>query len=320
MDNIKNLLKWMPESKFDRIFRYSVVAYPIALLLGYVGFNLFYVTSSPVESISGIFTNLPYLLVHQIPILAVFILALILTLRQPEKIFGPVLFFVSYYFATAINLYWQGWFGIGFEFKFLPNVDELPFIGILQSDPFIGFGWNGFIGGIMYLLSAIGYQLSLTSLFILGIVAILRWREILASSSYSDLTKSSQISNLSDNEMSNPDSGWYPDPNGNPSERFWDGKVWTDETRPMMKTNQKRENQMSNYNDGSVSDKSWLAALLLCLFLGGFGIHRFFVGKIGTGILQLVTFGGLGIWWLIDFIMIITKSFTDSNGRKVSAN
>ena len=77
---------------------------------------------------------------------------------------------------------------------------------------------------------------------------------------------------------------------------------------------------MSNYSDGSVSDKSWLATLLLCLFLGGFGVHRFFVGKVGTGILQLVTFGGLGIWWLIDFILIVTKSFTDSNGRKVSAN
>ena len=77
---------------------------------------------------------------------------------------------------------------------------------------------------------------------------------------------------------------------------------------------------MSNYNDPSVSDKSWLATLLLCLFLGGLGVHRFFVGKIGTGILQLVTFGGLGIWWLIDLIMIITKSFNDSNGRKVAAN
>ena len=54
------------------------------------------------------------------------------------------------------------------------------------------------------------------------------------------------------------------------------------------------------------SDKNWLATLLLCLFLGGIGVHRFYVGKVGTGILQLITLGGCGIWTLIDLIMIIT--------------
>lgn len=63
------------------------------------------------------------------------------------------------------------------------------------------------------------------------------------------------------------------------------------------------------------SDKSKVAAILLCLFLGGFGIHRFYVGKIGTGILMLVTLGGLGIWSLIDLIMIIVGKFTDKDGR-----
>ena len=53
------------------------------------------------------------------------------------------------------------------------------------------------------------------------------------------------------------------------------------------------------------SDKNWLATLLLCLFLGGIGVHRFYVGKVGTGILQLITLGGCGIWTLIDLIMII---------------
>ena len=56
------------------------------------------------------------------------------------------------------------------------------------------------------------------------------------------------------------------------------------------------------------SDKNWLATLLLCLFLGGIGVHRFYVGKVGTGILQLITLGGCGIWTLIDLIMIITGS------------
>lgn len=66
------------------------------------------------------------------------------------------------------------------------------------------------------------------------------------------------------------------------------------------------------------SDKNWLATLLLCLFLGGLGVHRFYVGKIGTGILQLITLGGCGIWAIIDLVMIITGSFTDKDGNKIT--
>ena len=66
------------------------------------------------------------------------------------------------------------------------------------------------------------------------------------------------------------------------------------------------------------SDKNWLATLLLCLFLGGIGVHRFYVGKVGTGILQLITLGGCGICTLIDLIMIITGSFTDKDGNKIT--
>jgi TM2 domain-containing membrane protein YozV len=62
------------------------------------------------------------------------------------------------------------------------------------------------------------------------------------------------------------------------------------------------------------SDKSFMATLLFCLFLGTFGVHRFYVGKIGTGILMLLTFGGLGIWMLIDFIMIVCARFRDKQG------
>ena len=67
-------------------------------------------------------------------------------------------------------------------------------------------------------------------------------------------------------------------------------------------------------NPEPVSPKSWLTTLLLSLLLGGLGVHRFYVGKIGTGILMLLTCGGLGIWALIDLIMVIVGSFKDSDG------
>ena len=68
------------------------------------------------------------------------------------------------------------------------------------------------------------------------------------------------------------------------------------------------------------SEKSNTVALLLCFFLGFLGVHRFYVGKIGTGVLMLVTLGGLGIWNLIDFIIIVVQKFTDSEGNTLSFN
>lgn len=65
--------------------------------------------------------------------------------------------------------------------------------------------------------------------------------------------------------------------------------------------------------DGT-SQKSWAVAILLCFFLGALGIHRFYVGKIGTGILWLLTLGLFGIGALVDFIMLIMKKFTDKDG------
>jgi hypothetical protein len=70
--------------------------------------------------------------------------------------------------------------------------------------------------------------------------------------------------------------------------------------------------------DDGISDKDFLATLILCLFLGVFGAHRFFVGKSGSGILQVLTLGGLGIWTLIDFVVILTGNFKDSEGKKIA--
>ena len=86
-------------------------------------------------------------------------------------------------------------------------------------------------------------------------------------------------------------------------------------------------------SEQNVSKHSRLAALLLCWFLGGLGAHRFYVGKTGSavGMLALLVIGvissffligflllvPLGIWALIDLVMIITGSFTDAEGKKV---
>jgi TM2 domain-containing membrane protein YozV len=66
------------------------------------------------------------------------------------------------------------------------------------------------------------------------------------------------------------------------------------------------------------STKSRLTTLLLCFFVGTLGIHRFYVGKTGTGILWLFTLGFCGIGTLVDLIMIIVGSFTDSEGNVVT--
>ena len=65
------------------------------------------------------------------------------------------------------------------------------------------------------------------------------------------------------------------------------------------------------------SDKSRAVALALCIPLGVFGAHRFYVGKLGTGLLQLCTLGGLGLWYLYDLITIASGEFRDVDGLRV---
>ena len=67
------------------------------------------------------------------------------------------------------------------------------------------------------------------------------------------------------------------------------------------------------------SQKKRLVAFLLCFFLGPLGIHRFYVGKVGTAILQIVTIAGFfGIWILIDLILILMGKFTDKQGAPLT--
>jgi hypothetical protein len=69
---------------------------------------------------------------------------------------------------------------------------------------------------------------------------------------------------------------------------------------------------------GGKSDKQKIPAALLCWFLGGLGIHRFYLGYSAIGVIQLLTLGGCGIWALVDLIMILTGSLKDSDGRELS--
>lgn len=66
-----------------------------------------------------------------------------------------------------------------------------------------------------------------------------------------------------------------------------------------------------------VSDRSRGVALALSSVLGVFGCHRFYVGKVGSGLCQLFTFGGLGVWYLYDVIMVASGSFRDADGRRL---
>jgi class 3 adenylate cyclase len=65
------------------------------------------------------------------------------------------------------------------------------------------------------------------------------------------------------------------------------------------------------------SDKKRLLTLLICLLFGVFGAHRFYAGKIKTGLLMLLTIGGLGIWYAIDCLIVLFGEFVDNEGRKI---
>lgn len=87
---------------------------------------------------------------------------------------------------------------------------------------------------------------------------------------------------------------------------------WTTDTCPTCGTRQ------PTVYAGDSSDKLILPAAILAFCFGVFGVHRFYVGKIGTGLLQLVTLGGIGIWAMVDFILIVVGAFRDKDGNRLT--
>lgn len=70
-----------------------------------------------------------------------------------------------------------------------------------------------------------------------------------------------------------------------------------------------------NQANKQVGNKQFMTTWLLSLLLGGLGVDRFYLGKIGTGLAKLFTFGGLGVWWLVDLILVLTNSMKDKDGN-----
>lgn len=108
---------------------------------------------------------------------------------------------------------------------------------------------------------------------------------------------------------------------GVPTDNYTTNAATPDTQQPNIVINNSNTNTNTNTNingaGGRYAHKSKIVALVLAIFLGAFGVHRFYVGKAGTGILYLFTGGLFGIGWIIDIVMIILGSFHDKRGYKL---
>ncbi|MEI6052520.1 MAG: TM2 domain-containing protein [Opitutaceae bacterium] len=93
------------------------------------------------------------------------------------------------------------------------------------------------------------------------------------------------------------------------------GKIIKKEAELCVHCGVRQRTAMSAVNP---SGRTMVAAALLCFFLGFVGVHRFYTGKVGTGILMLLTLGGCGVWTIIDFIMILTGSYRDGDNQPLT--
>ena len=96
-------------------------------------------------------------------------------------------------------------------------------------------------------------------------------------------------------------------------------KKLNDLLRDRVITQEEFDLQKEKLLDSSTKTNSidWLALFLLTFFVGVLGVHRFYVGKIGTGVLMLITLGGLGVWFLVDLLLVVTGQFTNKDGQKI---
>ncbi len=96
-------------------------------------------------------------------------------------------------------------------------------------------------------------------------------------------------------------------------------KKLNDLLRDRVITQEEFDSQKEKLLNSSTKTNSidWLALFLLTFFVGVLGVHRFYVGKIGTGVLMLITLGGLGVWFLVDLLLVVTGQFTNKDGQKI---
>lgn len=98
-------------------------------------------------------------------------------------------------------------------------------------------------------------------------------------------------------------------------------KVWADAgkiTGTTVVIDQNGEHWNAKQIPGVFSRRDYVVALVLSVLVGTLGVDRFYMGKVGTGILKLLTVGGLGIWWLIDLILIALKKLEDKQGYRLA--